>query len=151
MSDHQQCTDLYTKKEEVKSITTENTLCFIVRFFYFFIGNSAVLVFAVWPRSCEWATQLHSPRPLPKHVHSIMCPMISWRLSHLSPTRCIIPSLVVHNSSWATEIREGKKWNQILCVLAVSCFLHLCICMLLRVLSQGILLGPASQVLRSCM
>lgn len=62
---------------------------------------------APWPRSCEWAIQLHSPRPLPRHVHSIMWPMTSWRLSHLSPTRCIIPSLVVHTSSWAKKKRKG--------------------------------------------
>lgn len=77
--------------------------------------------FSLWPRSCEWATQLHSPRPLPRHVHSIMWPMTSCRLSHLSPTRCIAPSLVVHNSSWATWRITWKKVLSFVCLRRVFC------------------------------
>lgn len=87
--------------------------------------------FSHWPRSCEWATQLHSPRPFPRQVHCIMWPRTSCCLSHLSPTRCITPSLVVHNSSWAMHktnknyIKNNKMENQ---TLRTVC---LCLCLFL--------------------
>lgn len=59
------------------------------------------------PLSWEYAMQVHSPRPFPTQVHLIMWP-ISCCLSHWSPTRYMIPSLVVQISSWAGW-EESKK------------------------------------------